>query len=463
MPKLNWDGNDFQDSQDSFGATSDLVSHGGNLQQGYRHGSLTEGLVAYYPMEKGQGEVLHDGALKNNGVDNTSAGYVSGKVGNYAKKFDDNDDNVDLGSNLMNLTDGDSITISAWARFTDFDTSDNPILSNWGGTTNQILLYENSNGAVQAFSNQSNSNSVSASFNHSLSTSTWYHFVAVFDSSGSIRLYKDGELKDENNSWDGTWADSNDNWLIGNRNDGRPHGGAIDDVRIYDRVLSEPEIKALFNEGSGVQSGVLKKEKDVPGQDEGGISCYKLNGTADDSWGNNDGTNNGADLTATGVYGQAANLNGTSDYIDLANVVDSEPRTISGWFRTENADGWIIAQEDNDEDFSDDFEFQASNLYTADEKHADLSLADDLWHSFTIVLNGANSKLYIDGKLRKKFAPDYNDLNDGNLVIGQKNGSNYFKGKIDDVRIYDKALTPVQVEKLYHKGAYRISRESTLQ
>ena len=49
MPKLNWDNDDFRNPQDSSGTTTENISAGG-LEQGYFHGSLTQGLVAYYPM-----------------------------------------------------------------------------------------------------------------------------------------------------------------------------------------------------------------------------------------------------------------------------------------------------------------------------------------------------------------------------------------------------------------------------
>jgi hypothetical protein len=75
MANLSWDGDDFRNEQDSSGSTADLVSHSGKLQQGYQHGSLTRGLVAYYPMEKGKGEILHDGALNN-------LGYIKGATWN---------------------------------------------------------------------------------------------------------------------------------------------------------------------------------------------------------------------------------------------------------------------------------------------------------------------------------------------------------------------------------------------
>lgn len=63
MTNLRWDGDDFRNEQDSSGSTANLVSNSGKLQQGYQHGSLTEGLVAYYPMERGEGLWFYSRAL----------------------------------------------------------------------------------------------------------------------------------------------------------------------------------------------------------------------------------------------------------------------------------------------------------------------------------------------------------------------------------------------------------------
>src|SRR6056297_1341554 len=46
------------------------------------------------------------------------------------------------------------------------------------------------------------------------------------------------------------------------------------------------------------------------------VSYWKLDGDATDSHGSNDGTNNGADLTATGKINQCGDFDGSDDYID---------------------------------------------------------------------------------------------------------------------------------------------------
>ena len=75
----------------------------------------------------------------------------------------------------------------------------------------------------------------------------WYHIVYVFNN-GENKIYVDGQLK-------GTSSSNSIN--IGNGRDlyfGKfsdywfPLDGSLDDIRIYNRVLLESEIQALYNE-----------------------------------------------------------------------------------------------------------------------------------------------------------------------------------------------------------------------
>jgi len=250
-------------------------------------------------------------------------------------------------------------------------------------------------------------------------------------------------------------------------------------MRIYNRDISEPEIKALYNEGKIRKSGIEKTESNVPGQSEGGVSRYKLNGNIDDSWSDNNGTNNGADLTATGVYGQAAEFNGTSDYIRIPDLGiqggGNDSLTVSFWFNG----GDSLGSDERLVNLRENFEFIANigrvgtdtigvrwRTPSGGTEHAFRTISPNTWYHYTFVYNNANDTIkgYIDGVLEFNDTGQSGTFNRQNSIGNSaKDDVGYAEAKIDDVRIYDKALTPVQVERLYHKGAYRITRESTLQ
>jgi hypothetical protein len=68
--------------------------------------------------------------------------------------------------------------------------------------------------------------------------------------------------------------------------------------------------------------------------------------------------------------------------------------------------------------------------------------------------DGSYVNLYVNGKLDTTPISCTKTLiqTNGNLEIG-RNGSEYFNGQIDDVRIYNYALTPEQIKQVYNGGA----------
>ncbi len=101
----------------------------------------------------------------------------------------------------------------------------------------------------------------------SVSQGIWYHVVATRNSSGTMKLYLDGELKgikeapnanttNESLFTIGGWAnpDITSAWSTG-----EIFKGFLDEVSVYNRALSQSEVKAIFNAGSAG-----KCEKPIP-------------------------------------------------------------------------------------------------------------------------------------------------------------------------------------------------------
>jgi len=76
-------------------------------------------------------------------------------------------------------------------------------------------------------------------------------------------------------------------------------------------------------------------------------------------------------------------------------------------------------------------------------------IQDDKWHYVTGTWDGINISLYIDGELEKSGGCE-GKLNSGNrpVYIGSRNGGERFlTGIVDEVRIYNRALTQAEVKK----------------
>jgi hypothetical protein len=86
-----------------------------------------------------------------------------------------------------------------------------------------------------------------------------------------------------------------------------------------------------------------------------------------------------------------------------------------------------------------------------------VNYADDEWHNVSIVIDDGEGIMYFDGVERSTFSGlNMNiDLSDVYLPIGASNYENtvqrFFQGKVDDVRVYNRALTAGEVSELAGK------------
>ncbi|MGH2556972.1 MAG: LamG-like jellyroll fold domain-containing protein [Actinomycetota bacterium] len=199
------------------------------------------GLVAAYNFDAGTGTTLAD----RSGLDNS--GTISGATwsdnGRYGKalQFDGSNDMVTIADSVsLDLTDG--MTLEAWVR----PTSE----SGW----RTVLLKEQPDGLAYGMYSSNNSNQPPSLYGHissdvaaigddRLPMSTWCHLAGTFDGQ-TLRLYVDGDLV-ATRSLAGDLRTSNTPLRIGgNQVWGEYFRGTVDDVRIYDRPLSQSEIQS---------------------------------------------------------------------------------------------------------------------------------------------------------------------------------------------------------------------------
>jgi hypothetical protein len=94
---------------------------------------------------------------------------------------------------------------------------------------------------------------------------------------------------------------------------------------------------------------------------------------------------------------------------------------------------------------------------------SDINSADDNWH-FMVVTFVPNDKLYLylDNQLIKTAPYSENYTSDGLLFIGRHYNDplstephqSHFNGSIDDIRIYNRKLSDVEIQQLYHEGGW---------
>jgi len=81
------------------------------------------------------------------------------------------------------------------------------------------------------------------------------------------------------------------------------------------------------------------------------------------------------------------------------------------------------------------------------------------WHFLVLTYNVSSNKIYcaLDGLIKDSLnVQTVLDIN-MNITIGGNNGSNssdYFKGSIDDIRIYSRALNATEIQTTFHEGGW---------
>ncbi|WP_422103834.1 choice-of-anchor D domain-containing protein [Winogradskyella sp.] len=150
-------------------------------------------------------------------------------------------------------------------------------------------------------------------------------------------------------------------------------------------------------------------------------------------------------------------FDGAVDYIDMEDNLDLEPTgfTISAWIKRDAADtGTKSIVSKRTTAFSSGFDFRISDanriqMYWVNGSgtqllNANVGIPDDEWHHVAAIYNGTTIALYIDGVLNRsatRSAPV--DTDDSFLIgaAGKGTITQHFRGNIDEVRVWDTALS----------------------
>jgi hypothetical protein len=219
----------------------------------------TEGLIHYWKFDESSGTTAADSAGSTNGT--LANGPVwqptGGKVGG-ALSFDDNDDIVQLVSNAPGVLAGmTQLTLAAWVKGNNLGVSGNHDMiysevnaGNCGDTYFGTEIYEGNTGDPEFGITTSTQAGYPSQAYETFSSNTWYHVVSVYDSVTDVhKTYVNGQLEDSHSLAASALPSSNASSSIGNDvNVCNTAGfnGLIDDVRIYNRVLSASEVQSLY-------------------------------------------------------------------------------------------------------------------------------------------------------------------------------------------------------------------------
>ncbi|MEM0050370.1 MAG: LamG domain-containing protein [Candidatus Bathyarchaeia archaeon] len=214
------------------------------------------GLVLYLPFDEGSGSVAYDeSGNNNNGELRNNPTWVDGKLGK-ALYFNSSLRSYVRVPRSESIEPPNQITISAWVYYSIITTDGSIINKRYNSSIYSWSSYHISIRATDKkvlfrLSTDSATNLLS-----SLPLPPgWHHIVAVYDGS-YMKIFIDGELSAQTEKTGTIIYDATQHLYIGTF-DGynAPFEGVIDEVRIYNRALSDAEVKWLY-ESSGARLGV---------------------------------------------------------------------------------------------------------------------------------------------------------------------------------------------------------------
>jgi hypothetical protein len=198
---------------------------------------------------------------------------------------------------------------------------------------------------------------------------------------------------------------------------------------------------------------------------EGLVAAYNFNegggATVADASGNgNDGTISGAVWTSSGRFGNALIFDGVDNSVtieDSPSLHLSSAMTLSAWvLPTRIQSGWRTIVQRGVEAYSLHVSWEEGALRPAgggmfDDMSAFVTVPEAIplntWSHLALTYDGATLRVYVNGEESSmpqtgRLKADANPLQiGGNAFYGE-----YFEGQIDEVRVYNRALNPSEIQ-----------------
>ncbi|MHC4084287.1 MAG: LamG-like jellyroll fold domain-containing protein [Planctomycetota bacterium] len=245
----------------------------------------------------------------------------------------------------------------------------------------------------------------------------------------------------------------------------------------YGGAALSSDKKALYLTGAiGGDLGDIYVSYSDSGPGPGPIAHWKLDegsgAVAYDSAGTNDGTLVNSPIWTTGQIGGALDFDGVDDYVEVPD--DTSLRfsqynsfTISLWSKPLSAGGYLLTKMRTGGSgvfgyqlyrAGSGFRFNCESSVVGQSYVTTTSDAPDgNWHHVTAIYDNKNMEIYFNGQLQDSgtFAYDTGTTTpNNNLSIGVRLYNTiyegYHNGTIDDIRVYDRALSAGEVEQLYY-------------
>jgi hypothetical protein len=383
---------------------------------------------------------------------------VGGKI-NYGARFNG-------GSSYISIPQGNlpvaasARTVSLWIKTTQTASAE---LFGYGvdGTNLYYALTINASSGKVGTAFYANDHNFTAS----VIDGNWHHIVSVYNGN-ILEMYVDGNSVG-NATAGAVNTGSGGTPKIGKYN----YTGDIDQVRIFSKALNSTEVGTLYAETACVYTATT----DNNAYPVTNVAYYKLDNSSEDFAGTNDGTDSNIEYRF-GRFGQAAVFNGSNSYISGLNGVipsTSTDCTFSCWFKMDSGfssnfksilGGTGVDSLRITMNFSSTGNYKiqpgrgkGSAFYSSSNWSAIPISVQQWYHLVCVYTNSTNTmNVYIDNVLvdSEVLNTTTSTAINTNLVLGYYRsdvGYTYWDGDLDQVRIFNTALSTSNVTDLYNE------------
>ena len=187
------------------------------------------------------------------------------------------------------------------------------------------------------------------------------------------------------------------------------------------------------------------------------------------------------------VYVRSIYFNGSSDYVDMENALNlnTSEFTISSWINRESGSENTSILSKRNQPFTEGYDFNITatghlNATWYDSTSlpqtitSSVVIPENQWHQVAIIYKSGIATLYIDGIADTISTLNPPEITSQSFYIGAANKNtptNFFKGNIDEVRVWDKAISEDQLHFIMNQelannsnfigGSYFINRNIT--
>ena len=468
---------------------------------------IADGLVGHWTFDGPVTGPTWTDDISGNGNTGTLVNGPKTTIGSIgqALSFDGNDDSVNMGSPAV-LDDLGAMTVSAWINPRSMGQGgDGPIVDKLaagptlGGWDFTITDSGSGINRLDYVHEYDTTNLIRRSADNAVNLNEWSHVVLTTtgsDLASDVHIYVNGVEVSYVSSVNGVGIRASDaakDFHVGSGESpqlsSHNFDGLIDDVRVYNRALTDHEIQRLYN---GTKPQEINTTQSTGSLADGLAGHWSFDGpvtgptwTDDVSGNGNSGTlTNGPQPTA-GNIGQAMEFDGSNDYVDSNYGPVFSPAddfSISLWFKFSSAptsdttligsvaesgaeDERIVIEVDGDGTScaNDSLVVGIGDTDSAtNDSICSNSIADTNWHHAAVTYDVDGSlKIFVDGTEHDADAVSSSsngvkDFSTTDFYIGARNNQgtaiDFFEGRIDDVRIYDRVLTPSEIQRLYRLG-----------